>query len=665
MDYQITYSLNFENEIEPENIDFFEDSELGIYKINYKYDVCEIIDKLDSECPICLNDENNDENNDKNNENNDENNNINIQICCGHKFHKKCFDKWYKESETCPVCRKKFDEQMYKIDNLNNMKNIEMYNKINYLLIEQQLIYWCDECDDEINNINYFNKENKEYNVCKKCFDAKDLNEKDKFILKNVGINENFVLPNKLNKLCIENMNNSFKNINSNEIDIKNTKIKNSNINGDKILITNSYLTNLNLNIKKICFTKNNEIDDIECFENIIQNGNITDMFFENKILNYSKNILFKNYKLHVSNIFNNMLNIYITLDKLCYCPFDVSFDKILTLCLKNIMFPNIPKINKNVLCILLDKICSKKHNILSFKTHTKLTTLSLINCYSEEIILPNGNALIEVTIESCKTKYIKNFSKSLEEIKIYKNYLEILEPIKHLTNLKILYLSRNKLHKITSLPPNITNLHINNNKLKTINIKSCNNLKYFDFSSNYIEYIKFTSSHKIQNIVANNNHLMRLHCNKYCNALYCNYNKITKLTIDGHINILECCNNKITDLNINVNKSYIENLQIKNNPIENITFIGTYENSIQQIKNFNIINTNLKIIKILPLIKYDDDTDILSNDNDENCNEVYIIIFNLICKKKLNINNKFLIKNDNKAYIFNINDIIKDSNMN
>lgn len=35
---------------------------------------------------------------------------------CGHRFHKKCIDEWsIKGGNTCPMCRKPFDESKYKV----------------------------------------------------------------------------------------------------------------------------------------------------------------------------------------------------------------------------------------------------------------------------------------------------------------------------------------------------------------------------------------------------------------------------------------------------------------------------------------------------------------------------------------------------------------------
>ena len=64
-------------------------------------------------CSICLNKIDEQDNlNDKNNENNENNvnNEINIvKLECGHYYHSKCIEDWYKSSinKDCPLCKKK------------------------------------------------------------------------------------------------------------------------------------------------------------------------------------------------------------------------------------------------------------------------------------------------------------------------------------------------------------------------------------------------------------------------------------------------------------------------------------------------------------------------------------------------------------------------------
>ena len=38
------------------------------------------------------------------------------ELSCGHKFHKKCLQKWKLEgNRTCPLCREEFDEPQFKV----------------------------------------------------------------------------------------------------------------------------------------------------------------------------------------------------------------------------------------------------------------------------------------------------------------------------------------------------------------------------------------------------------------------------------------------------------------------------------------------------------------------------------------------------------------------
>lgn len=38
------------------------------------------------------------------------------ELGCGHKFHKKCLQKWKLEgNRTCPLCREEFDEPQFKV----------------------------------------------------------------------------------------------------------------------------------------------------------------------------------------------------------------------------------------------------------------------------------------------------------------------------------------------------------------------------------------------------------------------------------------------------------------------------------------------------------------------------------------------------------------------
>ena len=47
------------------------------------------------------------------------------ELGCGHKFHKKCLQKWkLKGNRTCPLCREEFDEPQFKITvNIESLSN--------------------------------------------------------------------------------------------------------------------------------------------------------------------------------------------------------------------------------------------------------------------------------------------------------------------------------------------------------------------------------------------------------------------------------------------------------------------------------------------------------------------------------------------------------------
>jgi len=47
------------------------------------------------------------------------------ELGCGHKFHKKCLQKWKLEgNRTCPLCREEFDEPQFRVTvNIESLSN--------------------------------------------------------------------------------------------------------------------------------------------------------------------------------------------------------------------------------------------------------------------------------------------------------------------------------------------------------------------------------------------------------------------------------------------------------------------------------------------------------------------------------------------------------------
>jgi hypothetical protein len=53
------------------------------------------------------------------------------QLLCGHTFHRKCINKWFKNIRTCPICRN-YEYIKYKVCHINS-RNWFFINKIMFL----------------------------------------------------------------------------------------------------------------------------------------------------------------------------------------------------------------------------------------------------------------------------------------------------------------------------------------------------------------------------------------------------------------------------------------------------------------------------------------------------------------------------------------------------
>jgi hypothetical protein len=70
-------------------------NDLGLEKVSYSELVpkCKKIKHLNKdECSVCVQEYKIGE--------------FKRELICGHEYHKKCIDKWLKDSLTCPICRK-------------------------------------------------------------------------------------------------------------------------------------------------------------------------------------------------------------------------------------------------------------------------------------------------------------------------------------------------------------------------------------------------------------------------------------------------------------------------------------------------------------------------------------------------------------------------------
>lgn len=75
-------------------------------------------------CPICL-----------------ENIQITYILKCSHIFHTNCLEKWTKDNNSCPLCRKELiDQVLYqkikKIENSNSLNS--NYDDVHYVVLDMQ-----------------------------------------------------------------------------------------------------------------------------------------------------------------------------------------------------------------------------------------------------------------------------------------------------------------------------------------------------------------------------------------------------------------------------------------------------------------------------------------------------------------------------------------------
>ena len=625
----------------------------GIFSVNCEYNMFKKINHINGTCPICINNNDEDDSNneydkdeddededdeDEDNEDNededeeDEDNNkkniksINIRTPCGHEFHKKCFKKWFKRSQSCPVCRKTFDKKSILFDEIKNINAtmIDNYDNINILDIAKMYNFYCDECDSKIENITYFDKKNITYNLCEKChIEEKNKEKYDKIVL---NVDDSLIFPQNLFKLFITNLNITAKiNIKSKYFQMYNCIFNDAYINCKKILIENSKNNN-DINIKN-CNILNVTGSTLNNFnlENTLINNNITYLSFTNtiiddtndgtnddtnKVINNNINddiknkILFSQYNMPtLTNIFNNLIELKINTISEMICKFDVSFNAIKNIFIENIKFPSFPVINKNVENICLLNICDNLTEELIFENNN-LTNLILEKFNINKIKIINNKNLSKIRIVKCNLKHIKNIPDTIKYLELQNNNLTSICNMKNLKKILYLDLSFNKLKGTIKLPDvcSICSLFLNNNFIKNVELFSQEYehliLGTLDLSNNCLEKIDLKNN-KISIICLNNNNLSEFKYTYKCESLCCQHNKLTCVNIPEHIDNINLSNNKLEKICVNFkDNNIINNANFENNPLTDIIFTNSKTN--KNIENFNIKNTNIKNIIFL-----------------------------------------------------------------
>jgi hypothetical protein len=82
---------------------------------------------------------------------------------CGHEFHQMCIEKWFENSNTCPLCRKPNDEEPRRgciSPKLNTIKIIYFLKLLNTLKNKKSTInfYFADIDDETFGVYNFHNK---------------------------------------------------------------------------------------------------------------------------------------------------------------------------------------------------------------------------------------------------------------------------------------------------------------------------------------------------------------------------------------------------------------------------------------------------------------------------------------------------------------------------
>lgn len=160
-------------------------------------------------------------------------------------------------------------------------------------------------------------------------------------------------------------------------------------------------------------------------------------------------------------------------------------------------------------------------------------------------------------------SKYTFNFSKS----SAYKKANLISLSGKQISGIKLsgsavsqLYISNTSISKVDVSSAKLTSFSMyHNNKLKSVSVKNCSQLKSLGFWSSVVTNVKINGCSKLSSLTCDDNKLTKLDVSKYKNliSLSCGNNKLTKLDVtkNSKLDSLSCNENKLTSINTSKNK--------------------------------------------------------------------------------------------------------------
>lgn len=138
--------------------------------------------------------------------------------------------------------------------------------------------------------------------------------------------------------------------------------------------------------------------------------------------------------------------------------------------------------------------------------------------------------------------------------------------------NLKHVQINNSQCKRIV-VPKTATNVVCKQNKLQTIDLSSCSEVKYLDLADNYLVNIDVSDCNKLEKLYLENNRLQNLDLSSCLNLrdLRCDSNPLKSLNVSQNSSILKlsCYNCDFTELDLSSNKK-LRALRISSNSYSN-----------------------------------------------------------------------------------------------
>lgn len=189
--------------------------------------------------------------------------------------------------------------------------------------------------------------------------------------------------------------------------------------------------------------------------------------------------------------------------------------------------------------------------NVKGLGYFTKLTDLNLDSYKGTSITLKNQK-LVYLTVSGKKVKKVNLTKvKDLKSINMWNAGLTQITGLKNKAKLKWVFLSGNNLKKLDlSGCKKLEDLDASDNRITSLNISGCANIKWFRVNGNIgLSSVNVSKCKKLQHINVGYTGIsaLNLGSNKKLTSLYCYNTKVSSLNIPSKVTILGAYNNNMT----------------------------------------------------------------------------------------------------------------------